>query len=229
MGGKYGLSGVRNSMKRGTKKKVTENLTDSNIKYVISLLEADKPITKKEACDILKISYNTTRLNKLIEEWKENQEYRARRKAEKRGKPATNAEISNVVESYLEGDNVASISKRLYRSSLFVKNIINRVGVPDKGDGNYTVATILPEECISDDFDNEEVAWSAIYDAPCTIIQKYDDKRYIPMYGTSVYQIWVKQESEMYPGSGGFYATSAAYDIGKLEHLKNYGVNTERL
>ena len=52
-------------MKRGTKKKSYENLTDSNIKNVISLLEAEKPITKKEACDILNISYNTTRLNKL--------------------------------------------------------------------------------------------------------------------------------------------------------------------
>ena len=97
-------------MKRGTKKKSYENLTDSNIKNVISLLEAEKPITKKEACDILNISYNTTRLNKIIEEWKETQEYRAKRKAEKRGKPASDSEISNVIESYLEGDSISNLS-----------------------------------------------------------------------------------------------------------------------
>ena len=129
-------------MKRGTKKKSHENLTDSNIKNVISLLEAEKPITKKEACDILNISYNTARLNKIIEEWKENQEYRARRKAEKRGKPASDSEISNVVESYLEGDSISNIAKRLFRSSIFVKNIIQRVGVPEKGDGNYSIEPI---------------------------------------------------------------------------------------
>ena len=43
-------------MKRGTNKKSHENLTDTNIKNVIDLLESEKPITKKEACDILNIS-----------------------------------------------------------------------------------------------------------------------------------------------------------------------------
>ena len=212
-------------MKRGTKKKSHENLTDSNIKNVISLLEAEKPVTKKEACDILNISYNTTRLNKIIEEWKENQEYRAKRKAEKRGKPASDSEISNVIESYLEGDSISNIAKRLFRSSIFVKNIIQRVGVPDKGDGNYSVATYLPDECVAEDFSNNEIAWSAIYDSPCIVTKRWQDNN----DDSKVYQIYVKQESELYPGMAGFYAYSAAYDLGKLEHLKSYGVNTERL
>ena len=216
-------------MRRGTKKKSHENLTDSSIKNVISLLEAEKPVTKKEACDILNISYNTTRLNKIIEEWKENQEYRARRKAEKRGKPASDSEISNVVESYLEGDNISNIAKRLFRSSIFVKNIIQRVGVPEKGDGNYSVATYLPDECVAEDFSDKEIAWSAIYDSPCVVLKRENDEKYIPRYGVPVYAIYVKQESELYPGMAGFYGYSAAYDLGKLEHLKSYGVNTERL
>ena len=54
-----------------TKKKDYEKLTDANIKHVIELLEAEKPITKKEACGILNISYNTTRLNNIIQEYKE--------------------------------------------------------------------------------------------------------------------------------------------------------------
>ena len=216
-------------MRRGTKKKSHENLTDSSIKNVISLLEAEKPVTKKEACDILNISYNTTRLNKIIEEWKENQEYRAKRKAEKRGKPASDSEISNVVESYLEGDSISNKAKRLFRSSIFVKNIIQRVGVPEKGDRNYTKATYLPDECVAENFSEKEVAWSAIYDAPCVVLKRENDEKYIPRYGVPVYAIYVKQESELYPGMAGFYGHSAAYDLGKLEHLKSYGVNTERL
>ena len=59
-----------------------ENLTQANITKVISLLEPKegKPITKKEACAILNIAYNTTRLQKIIDEHKEMVEFRARRK-----------------------------------------------------------------------------------------------------------------------------------------------------
>jgi len=53
------------------KAKEHENLSEANIKKVIELLEAEKPITKKEACEVLNISYNTTRLSKIIEEFKE--------------------------------------------------------------------------------------------------------------------------------------------------------------
>ena len=49
------------------KKKEGENLTETNIEKVIGLLEQEKPITKKQACEILNISYNTTRLTKIIE------------------------------------------------------------------------------------------------------------------------------------------------------------------
>ena len=51
---------------RGVKKRSHEKLTDSNIQHVIGLLNAKSPITKKEACSILNISYNTTRLGTII-------------------------------------------------------------------------------------------------------------------------------------------------------------------
>ena len=44
------------------KKKSYEKLDDINIKRVIDALESEIPITKKDACEILNISYNTTRL-----------------------------------------------------------------------------------------------------------------------------------------------------------------------
>ena len=41
---------------RGVKVKAGEDLSDSNVKRVIGLLEAEKPVTKKEACKVLNIS-----------------------------------------------------------------------------------------------------------------------------------------------------------------------------
>jgi hypothetical protein len=43
------------------RKKREEKLSEANINKVIELLAAEKPITKKEACEILHIAYNTTR------------------------------------------------------------------------------------------------------------------------------------------------------------------------
>jgi len=83
------------------KKKEHENLTDTNIKHVIALLnpEEGKPITKKEACNVLKISYNTTRLNKIIADYHEQVEYRTVRKNQNKGKPATTFEIQEACEA----------------------------------------------------------------------------------------------------------------------------------
>ena len=112
-----------------------ENLTQANISKVIELLnptDGSKPITKKEACGILNIAYKTTRLGNIITEFHETMEFRAKRKAQNRGKAATPQEIRTTVQMYLEGDNISDIAKALYRSPAFVKGIIDRIGVPQK-------------------------------------------------------------------------------------------------
>ena len=53
---------------RRIKKRSHEKLTDANIRHVMDLLESKNPITKKEACSILNISYNTTRLNNIFQQ-----------------------------------------------------------------------------------------------------------------------------------------------------------------
>ena len=84
------------------KKKAHEKLSDDNIQKVIGLLRQESPITKKEACEILNIRYNTTRLQKIIDDWKDTQEFRARRKAMNKGKPASRDEIKSVAQMYVE-------------------------------------------------------------------------------------------------------------------------------
>ena len=56
---------------RTVKRKAHENLTDDNISRVISFLRQDNPITKKEACELLNIRYNTTRLQNIIDDFED--------------------------------------------------------------------------------------------------------------------------------------------------------------
>ena len=114
------------------KKREHEKLTSSNIQHVINLLEGDKPITKKEACAILNISYNTTRLSKIIDDHKENIAYREERKNKNKGKAASDYEIKEAITMYLKGENVSNIAKSLYRSAGFVRAILDRIGVPTR-------------------------------------------------------------------------------------------------
>ena len=224
-------------MARRVKKKESEKLTESNIDFVISLLESEKPITKKEACEILHISYNTTRLNNIISQHKEDKEYREKRKKEKRGKPADTSEIGYIIEDYLQGIAISEIAKKIFRSPAFVKNIIEKVGVPTRATGaEKHDIDFLPDACVAEDFSVGEIAWAAGYHKPCEIKAKLDET-YNDRYGTNCYQVWIREEVNLkdnvnyYLASevGGFNAFIASYDLGKLEHLKQYGVNIDRI
>lgn len=214
------------------KAKEHENLSDSNIKKVIELLEAEKPISKKDACEILNISYNTTRLTKIIENYKAEQQESARRKAANRGKSATPYEIQVSIEGFLDGESITEIAKRLYRPSSFVKDIIEKIGVPQKPVGaTYANIGLIPEQCSRDEFRKGQIAWSAKRHCMCIVLdeRKASDKE------NKYYQIYVIEPIEevspyypQYQSYGGFYDGAYAYDLGSLDHLKQYGVDVSR-
>jgi transposase len=224
---------------RGVKKRAHEKLTDSNITHVIQLLNAESPITKKHACEVLNISYNTTRLSTIIEEFKENKEYRDKRKTQNRGKPASKNEIATAAESYLEGETISEIAKRMYRSPSFIKNIIERVGVPQKAALEEKGIPFLPDACVKETFSPKELVWSAYYNKPAKITKEEINMDYEGKYGAKCYTVYVYEMVEWNPDMfvsgwvgdlmGGFYASQLAYDLGSLEHLQSYGVNIKRL
>ena len=139
------------------KAKSHEKLDEVNIERVLNSLEAEKPVTKKEACEMLNIAYNTTRLSKIITEFKEKRTYRRHRMDQNKGKIATSDEINEIVMNYLVGMNYAEIARSMYRSPTFVKNVVDRVGVPTK------VALgeefIVPDECVKYEFEVGEWVW----------------------------------------------------------------------
>jgi len=228
------------------KKKSHENLTDENIRKVIELLSDETPITKKEACEILNIRYNTTRLQKIIDEHTDVWEFREKRRSQNRGKGATRDEIKSVIEMYLGGENISEISTRLYRSNAFVKAIVERVGIPSKLPAGFsrTADIMLPEECVSDSFEEGEKVWSA-RDNGIAIVQRehtlaYQATKpglnacdYEEKYGAKGYQLYVLTPCDtsktLFPWLDGtkmgHNSFSVAYDIGSLKHLEQYGVN----
>ena len=225
------------------KKKDYENLTATNIEKVISQLNKDQPISKKEACAILNIAYNTARLQRIIDDYEDKKLYREKRKAQNRGRAATSGEISEAVEQFLGGASIAEIAKGMYRSSGFVKAIIQRVGVPQKTD---QPVDYLPEQCVAEDFSEGELVWSAKYSAPAIVEHElsvdyqaerpgFVDTNYERKYSSKCYAIYVIQkvrdDMDVWAnvGTGGFNAFSLAYDLGKLEHLKEYGVDLSRI
>ena len=231
-------------MVRRLKKRDHENLSDTNIRKVIDLLNGQAPISKKEACSILNIAYNTTRLQRIIDDFEETQAYREKRKLQNKGKAATKDEVADAVTRFLSGDPISDIASGLYRSAGFIKAIIERVGVPQKQEGVYDY---LPEECVAEDFTIGEIVWSAKYHGPAIIRAElsvdyqaerpgYRDVNYEKKYGTKAYNIWVIEKvdddySDRWTTAtgGGFSSTQLAYDLGKLSHLEQYGIDLSRI
>lgn len=192
-------------------------MTDANIAKVISLLEpADdsKPITKKDACAMLGMAYNTTRLATILNTFKEKQARDAKRRAEKRGKPATADEIVYVIQEYIRGETIDSISKATYRGPSFVKGILERHAVPIRATSHdYFKPELVPEDASQDRFTVGETVYSTRYDS----LARIEGEQKTSEYGW-IYRVWLLGEKWQQ------FAYSAAYDLASLKHLRELGV-----
>ena len=149
-------------------KNENERLDDAHMERVIDFLDPKegKAGTKKEACQILGIAYNTTRLASLIEKYKEKKAYESKRRGELRGKPATNEEIIYIIGEYLEGATVDSISNSTFRPSGFIKRILEDNAVPIRQSSHdYFRPELIPDGAVRDRFTLGEIVYSARYDS----------------------------------------------------------------
>lgn len=191
------------------KPKESERLDDASIERVIQHLENKG--TKKDACAILNITYNTTRLGNIIDKYLENKKKDAERRAEKRGKPATDSEINFAISSYLEGGTLDSISESLYRSSTFVKGILEKYSVPIRQAAHsYFRPTLIPDEACRDSFKVGEKVYSARYDSLAEIKSEFKP---------GVYSIFLLSDKWKQ------YAYQEAAELASLEHLRKLGIN----
>jgi len=194
--------------------KDSELLTDVNIERVIAGMEATPKMTKKDACSILGIAYNTTRLDSLIEKYKEKKERDAQRRAALRGKPATQDEVVYVIQEYLEGATIDAISKATYRGANFVKHILEKYNVPIRQTSHdYFKPELIPDGATRERFNLGEVVYSARYDS----VARIDAEQHDPRHGW-IYRIWLLAEKWKQS------AYQEAHELASLEHLRKAGV-----
>ena len=199
-------------MARSKADKDSEKLDDLSMERVIKLL-AEKG-TKKAACQLLNISYNTTRLDKLIEQYKDKKEKEAARRIEKRGKPATKEETSFIITEYLEGATVDSISKSIFRGPGFIHNILEFYGIPKRNSSpDYFKPALIPDASVADSFEPGEQVYSARYDCLAKIVKE------VPCPSGKTYRIWLN--SERYRE----YAYQPVWELASLKHLRAEGIN----
>lgn len=194
-----------------------ELMTDANIAKVIRLLEpaeeGAKPITKKDACQILGMAYNTTRLATIIQDYKDKQARDKKFRAEKRGKPITQGELQFIISEYLDGGPIDAISKSIHRSAGWVKQVLEQHSVPIRTPGHsYFDPQLIPEGAVRDRFKVGEVVYSARYD----VLAKITSEKQDPKHGY-IYSMWLR-------GNWQQNAYQPAYELASLEHLRELGV-----
>lgn len=200
---------------RRTKNSEDEKLDAQTLDRVIALLEPEegKPISKKDACAMLCIAYNTTRLASLIEKHKEKKAATKLRREALRGKPATPAEIQYIVSGYLEGETISGLAERSYRGTSFIRGILEQYGVPIRATAHdYFKPELIPEAAMQQRFKVGETVYSARYDSLAKIHHELFQKN------QWVYRIWLESEKWQQ------FAYQEAAELASLEHIRKLGV-----
>jgi hypothetical protein len=194
--------------------KENELLTPANLDRVIAGFEATPKMTKKDACAILGIAYNTTRLDSLIEKYLEKNARDASRRAALRGKPATSDEITYTIQEYLEGATIDAISKSIYRGPTFIKAILEKYDVPVRQTSHdYFNPELIPDGATRQRFAIGEVVYSARYDS----VARIDTEQSHPQHAW-IYRIWLLADKWKQS------AYQPAEELASLEHLRKLGV-----
>lgn len=190
-----------------------EKLDPANMDRVILLLEGEKPITKKAACEALNISYNTARLTKLIEDYKAKLAREAARRAANRGKPATKDEISYSIAEYIRGEPISTIANSLARTADFVSKILDSNDVPRRAASHdYFKPELIPDGAVRERFKIGEVVYSARYDSTALIEKESTQK------DKWIYRIWLLSDKWLQ------YAYQPAEELASLEHITAMGI-----
>ena len=165
-----------------------ENLSKANIKLVIGLLEQEKPVTKKVACEKLNISYNTTRLAKIIEQYISELEYQKTMRAKLRLQPLSDAEAKSIVESYLSGDALSLICETSFRSTAKVKYVLEKYNIPLRSEENdYFNAAMVADKAISEDYVEGDLVYAVRYNSPAYIRKLFsNDKEHGKVYAITI-------------------------------------------
>lgn len=202
-------------MARGIK---AHTISDEKFKEAIKWLEEGG--TKKGACEILGVASNST-MERLIQEWQDQQVLSAEMKKKKRGTPLQQHEISTLIESYLQGDSLEDIASRLYRSTAMIKAELERRGANLKYSGKLDPTKPLelnppeiPEQLMAETFEVGEEVWVSAYQCMGEITKQVSN---------DVYRVWLLAEDRQK------FVHQYSWDLGSMKPFKELGVNIKSL
>ena len=115
-------------MAKAATPKDKEEIPEAKIRQVIWMLKANK--TKKACCEHLGIAYNTTRLNKIIEDFRAKEQRAKDLKEKAKTMEITPAIRKDIASSYVNGEAQSAIAARYYISPQKVKSILMEMNVP---------------------------------------------------------------------------------------------------
>jgi len=194
------------------KLKVGEDLSPANVLRTIEALAGG--CTKKVACGMLGISYNTSRLQNIIDSYNERIEFVAKQKARRRGKPVLVPEAVSMIEEYLGTGSMEAVSRSHFRTTALVKYTLEKYGALLKAaKTDYFDPLPLPDECVALSLTKGQLVWSSRYNAPAEVDC---------VYPNDVYRIWVL-------GPQCQFAMQPIDELGSLKHLEDMGVNIKRV
>lgn len=189
-----------------------ERLDDSTMKEVIALLEQEKPITKKDACAKLNISYNTTRLTNLITEFKQRKEREATIRRSLRGKPLDTAEKKDIIQQYLADTPISEISKSSFRTIAVIKSLLQEYGIPIKSKAAsdyFKNVPLLDEKTVTENYSGGELVYSTRYGCLAEIVTLFKNTE---KHG-NVYRIWLLGKEQQ-------YAYQPYYELANLSRVQ---------
>lgn len=164
------------------KVKEGEDFSDDKIEKVISLLE--KGETKKSCCDVLGMSYNTSRLTKIIANYRESKELQSKMRKSLRNKPLERQDIIYICQAYLEGEPLVDISNNIYRSTNVVKNVLKRYNIPLRNASNDYYNPVVIEDDMPEDYKTGDLVYSARYNTLAEVMLEYQPGVYrIGLFG----------------------------------------------
>jgi len=169
--------------------------------------------TKKAACEMLGINYNTKRLQELIDTYLKRQEVEKTVRAKKRKEAVMPEEVGQWVSEYLTGATLPALSESYFRSEGVIRYHLEKHGAMLRHTSvDRLNPPLIPDPCIAEEFYEGQFVWSAAYNCIAVIKSKYKNAWKIQVLGNGI------QEMSYQP----------SYDLASLEHLKALGVNLEK-
>lgn len=190
----------------------TTSIDTKKIPEAIAML--DNGATKKAVCAFLGMAYNTTRLQTEIDDYLSGVERSKEQRRLRRGKAILDTELVNIIESYMSGDSIANIADRFYRSEALVKSTLEKHGALLRDSkANPLSPSILPDNAMSDSFEEGDIVWLAAYSMIGEIKKKISPDGYRVYILNRDYHRYVNQY---------------AHDLGSMKYLESLGVDVKR-